>query len=172
MLEGKDHDFRFTKVMNMEINAKNSGPNVLVLGNPSCFQLFSWLLNSNVDLRVAHAKGGWDTRLYNVVEKNTKSQRDRNNKLKLLYTFIYLSQIMFPKKAQGLYHSTEEYLNVEVFEKHFNGWTLWIKISGKATFGTGPIISIKIRGSQSGRGQQSHLITRDRTGSWLTNHYK
>lgn len=72
---------------------------------------------------------------------------------------------MPPTKAQGLYHSTEKYLDVEVFEKHFNGWTLWIKISGKATFGTGPIISIKIIGSQSGKGQQSHLITRGRSGS-------
>lgn len=71
---------------------------------------------------------------------------------------------MSPKKAQGLYHSTEKYLNVEVFKKHYNGWTLWIKISGKTTFGIGPIISIKIIESQGGRGQQSHLITRDRTG--------
>lgn len=42
----------------MEINAKNAGPNVLVLGKPSCVQLFPWLLNSNVDLKVAYAKGG------------------------------------------------------------------------------------------------------------------
>lgn len=37
MLEGKEHNFRCTKVMNMEIKAKNAGPKVLVLGNLSCF---------------------------------------------------------------------------------------------------------------------------------------
>lgn len=39
MLEGEELNFRSTQVMNMETNAKNDGSNVLVLGNPSCFQL-------------------------------------------------------------------------------------------------------------------------------------
>lgn len=54
--EGEEHNFRFTKVLNMETNAKSAGSNIPVLGNPDCFQLYSWLLNSNLDSIVAYAK--------------------------------------------------------------------------------------------------------------------
>lgn len=70
--------------------------------------------------------------------------------------------IKSPKAAQGLYHSAKKYLNVEVFETHYNGWTLWIKTSGKAAFAMGCIVSRKTVGSQRGISQQNHLTTKDR----------
>lgn len=36
-LEGEEYNFRFIKVLNMEINVKSVGFNILVLGNLDCF---------------------------------------------------------------------------------------------------------------------------------------